>query len=120
MLKNNSKFYDGYEDEAEIELYFSEDTEFNIHIWCGYIRDIYDEPIFNGNEWTGFTRDYQQEVRTYDSENTIIDVSEYLNDLLNYKDKHFRLEETHDCFHLLRSFLEYAKQNNVTVKVNWL
>jgi hypothetical protein len=40
MLKNNSKFYDGYEDEAEIELYFSEDTEFNIHIWCGYIRDI--------------------------------------------------------------------------------
>lgn len=119
MLKNNNTFYYGYEGESEIELYFSDDTEFNIHIWCGYISDIYDDPIFDGNEWIGFTRDYQQEIGTYEATDTIIDVSEYLNDLLNYRDKCFRFEETNSCFNLLRSFLEYAKQNNMTVKVNW-
>lgn len=120
MLKNNYTFYDGYEDEPEVELYFSENKEFNIHIWSGYISDIYDEPIFDGTEWTGFTRDYQQEVGTYEATGIEINVSEYLNDLLQYNDKHFRLEETSDCFNLLRYFLEYAKHNNIAVKVNWL
>lgn len=118
-LVNNTVFYDGFEDEPEVELFIAESPEYNIHIWVGYIRDIYDKPVFDGNEWTGFTRDYQQEVRTYEEKDTEIDIKEYYNDLLKYNDKHFRLEDTKKCYELIRNFLEYAKENGKTVKVNW-
>jgi len=35
-LKNNTVFYEGFEDEPDIELYLSESPDFNIHIWDGY------------------------------------------------------------------------------------
>ena len=118
-LVNNTTFYDGFEGEPEIELFTAENPNFNIHIWVGYISDIYDKPIFDGNEWRGFTRDYQQEIGTYDKEDVTIDTAEYYEDLLNYKDKDFRFEETRKCYELLCCFLEYAKENGKTVKVNW-
>ncbi len=118
-LVNNTTFYDGFEDEPEIEIFIAENTNFNIHIWVGYISDIYDKPIFDGNEWKGFTRDYQQEIGTYEKEDVTIDTAEYYEDLLNYKDKDFRFEETRECYELLCSFIEYAKENGKTVKVNW-
>ena len=118
-LVNNTVFYEGFEDEPEVELFIAENSEFNIHIWVGYISDIYDTPIFDGNEWKGFTRDYQQEVGTYEEQDIEIDVYEYYLDLMNYKDKKFRFEETKECYNLLRTFLEYAKANDATVKVNW-
>lgn len=119
MLIDNNFFYDGFEDESEVELFIAEKPEFDIHIWIGYIRDIFDKPIFDGNEWTGFTRDYQQEVGTYENNNVTINVDEYLFDLMKYKDKKFKFEETLDCFNLIKMFLKYAKQENLTVKVNW-
>lgn len=118
-LNNNSTFYDGYEGEPEIELYISENPQFNIRLWGGYISDIYDTPILSGDEWTGFTRDYQQEIGTYDGRNITINASEYLDDLKHYQDKHFRFEETSNCYILLSDFLEYAIANGKTVKVNW-
>ena len=118
-LISNTTFYDGFEDEPEIELFITENPELNIHIWIGYISDIYDTPIFDGTEWRGFTRDYQQEVGTYEEKNVVIDADEYLIDLLNYKNKQFRFDETGECFNLLYAFLEYAKANNKTVIVNW-
>ena len=118
---NNSTFYDGFEIfyEPEIELFIAENPELNIHIWDGYFSDIFDTPEFNGNEWKGFTRDYQQEVGTYEEKNVTIDIEEYLLDLMNYKNKHFRFEKTQECYKLLCDFLKYAKNNNKTVKVNW-
>lgn len=118
-LKNNKTFYKGFEDEYEIELIISENPEYNIHIWEGYFGDIFDKPVFDGREWKGFTRDYQQEVNTYGEKNTKIDVDEYLGDLYIYKDRRFRFEETKDCYKLLCSFLEYAKKERLTVLVNW-
>ena len=118
-LINNSIFYDGYEGEPEVELFIAENPEINIHIWGGYISDIFDKPVFSDEEWTGFTRDYQQEIGTYDARDVAINVEEYLDDLINYEDKHFRYEETSNCFILLRDFLKYAKANGKTVKVNW-
>ena len=83
-LVNNTVFYEGFEDEPEVKLFIAENSEFNIHIWVGYISDIYDTPIFDGNEWKGFTRDYQQEVGTYEEQDIEIDVYEYYLDLMTY------------------------------------
>jgi hypothetical protein len=119
MLVNNSEFYDGFEDEHEIELFINEDAELNIHIWEGYFSDIFGEPSFDREGWYGFTRDFQQCERTFEEKDVDINVDEYLLDLLNYKNKTFRFEETKDCYELMRTFLEYAKANSKTVKVNW-
>ncbi len=118
-LKNNTIFYDGFEDEAEIELFFSDETEYNIHIWDGYFSDIFREPSLDGKGWNGFTRDFHQLERTYENKDVSIDIEEYLNDLYIYKNRLFELEDTRECYDLLCSFLEYAKSNNKMVKVNW-
>ena len=118
-LVNNLKFYDGFEDEPEIELFIAENPEFNIHIWQGYFSDIFREPSLDGKGWNGFTRDFQQLERTYEEKDVIIDVDEYLNDLYIYRQRTFEFEETRKCYELLCHFLEYAKENGKTVKVNW-
>ena len=119
MLFNNTEFYDGFEDEHEIEVFISEKPELNIHIWEGYFNDIFGEPTFYEKGWHGFTRDFQQCERTFEEKNVVVDVNEYLLDLLKYKNKKFKFEETKGCYDLMRTFLEYAKANNETVKVNW-
>lgn len=58
-LKNNYEFYEGFEGETEIILSILEHREYNIHIWEGYIDDIFSNAPLNQNKWTGFTRDYQ-------------------------------------------------------------
>ena len=116
-LVNNTTFYDGFEDEPEIELFIAENPEFNIHIWQGYFSDIFREPSLDGKGWNGFTRDFQQLERTYEEENAVIDVDEYLNDLYIYHQCTFEFEKTRECYKLLCHFLEYTKENGKTVKV---
>lgn len=118
-LKNNTEFYEGFEDEPEIELYLSESPDFNIHIWDGYFLDIFGSPAMDGKGWNGFTRDYNQMERTYENQGVKVDIEEYLNDLCIYKNKDFEHDETIGCYNLLYAFLEYAKSNNKTVIVNW-
>lgn len=118
-LFNNTEFYDGFEDEHEIELFIGEKPELSIHIWEGYFSDIFSEPSFAEKGWYGFTRDFQQCERTFEEKEVVVDVDEYYLDLMNYKDKKFRFEETKECYNLLCAFFEYAKANNETVKVNW-
>ena len=119
MLFNNTEFYDGFEDEHEIEVFISEKPESNIHIWEGYFNDIFGEPTFYEKGWHGFTRDFQQCERTFEEKNVVVDVNEYLLDLLKYKNKKFKFEETRKCYELLRIFLEYAQTNSKIVRVNW-
>lgn len=112
-LKNN---YTYYEDEGKIVLCIEADQA--IHIWEGYFDDIYDTPTLDGNGWKGFTRDYHQFEGVY-SENggsTEIDPSEYLEDLMFYKEKTFEFEETTEVFNLIVSFLEEAIKQGVNVK----
>ena len=116
---NNSIFYDGFEGEPEIGLFIAENPELNIHIWDGYFGNIFRDPLFNGKEWNGFTHDFQQLERTYVEEDIAIDVNEYLNDLYTYNRHIFEFEETRECYELICRFLEYAKKNGKTVKVNW-
>ncbi len=115
-LKNNYTYYDGYEDEGKIVLCIEADQA--IHIWEGYFDDIYDTPTLDGNGWKGFTRDYHQfeGVFSEDGGITEIDPSEYLEDLMLYKEKSFEFEETTEVFNLMVSFLEEAIKQGVNVK----
>jgi hypothetical protein len=115
-LKNNYTYYEGYEDEGKIVLCIEADQA--IHIWEGYFDDIYDTPTLDGNGWKGFTRDYHQfeGVFSEDGGITEIDPSEYLEDLMLYKEKTFEFEETTEVFNLMVSFLEEAIKQGVNVK----
>ena len=115
-LKNNYIYYEGYEDEGKIVLCIEADQA--IHIWEGYFDDIYDTPTLDGNGWKGFTRDYHQfeGVFSEDGGITEIDPSEYLEDLMLYKEKSFEFEETTEVFNLMVSFLEEAIKQGVNVK----
>ena len=115
-LKNNYTYYEGYEDEGKIVLCIEADQA--IHIWEGYLDDIYDTPTLDGNGWKGFTRDYHQfeGVFSEDGGITEIDPSEYLEDLMLYKEKSFEFEETTEVFNLMVSFLEEAIKQGVNVK----
>jgi hypothetical protein len=115
-LKNNYTYYDGYEDEGKIVLCIEADQA--VHIWEGYFDDIYDTPTLDGNGWKGFTRDYHQfeGVFSEDGGITEIDPSEYLEDLMLYKEKTFEFEETIEVFNLIVSFLEKAVKQGINVK----
>lgn len=115
-LENNYTYYEGYEDEGKIVLCIEADQA--IHIWEGYFDDIYDTPTLDGNGWKGFTRDYHQfeGVFSEDGGITEIDPSEYLEDLMLYKEKSFEFEETTEVFNLMVSFLEEAIKQGVNVK----
>lgn len=115
-LKNNYTYYEGYEGEGKIVLCIEADQA--IHIWEGYFDDIYDTPTLDGNGWKGFTRDYHQfeGVFSEDGGITEIDPSEYLEDLMFYKEKTFEFEETTEVFNLIVSFLEEAIKQGVNVK----
>ena len=115
-LKNNYTYYEGYEDEGKIVLCIESDQA--VHIWEGYFDDIYDTPTLDGNGWKGFTRDYHQfeGVFSEDGGITEIDPSEYLEDLMLYKEKTFEFEETTEVFNLIVSFLEKAVKQGINVK----
>ena len=115
-LKNNYTYYEGYEDEGKIVLCIEADQA--IHIWEGYFDDIYDTPTLDGNGWKGFTRDYHQFEGMFSEDGGIteIDPSEYLEDLMLYKEKSFEFEETTEVFNLMVSFLEEAIKQGVNVK----
>ena len=114
-LKNNYKYYEGYEEEEEIILKIKSNPSINIHIWCGYFNQIFEEPNLDGTGWKGFTRDYHQDEGAYAEDKYEIDINEYKEDLLQYKDKEFKFEETKDVYNLILEFLEYASNHNETV-----
>lgn len=115
--KNNFTFYKGYEDESEIILCIKEDEA--VHIWEGYFDDIFDTPSLDGKGWKGFTRDYHQLKGIFSENGGIyeIDPTEYLEDLMLYKEKNFDFDETKEVFNLIESIFQKAIKNSVPVKV---
>ena len=49
---DNYKFYEGYEDEPEVEI--SADNMETLHIWDGFFEDIFGEPTPDGKGGRGF------------------------------------------------------------------
>ena len=118
-LKNNYTYYEGYEDEPEIILTINEASEFKIHLWEGYVDDIFSNPVLDGKGWRGFTRDIHQMEGAFSNKGGLSEIKpkEYLEDLLLYKEKTFNFEETADVFSLIVSLLEKSIEEGVTVQV---
>lgn len=114
--KNNFTFYEGYEDESEIVLCIEKDEA--IHIWEGYFDDIFDSPSLDGKGWKGFTRDYHQLEGVFSENGGVYEINptEYLEDLMLYKEKTFEFDETKEVFNLIKALLERAIKEGVTVK----
>lgn len=110
---DNYKFYQGYEDEPEIEFSTNNSNMETLHIWDGFFDDIFRNPSL-GEEWTGFTRDYHQCEDAFDDtgETIIKNLQEYIDDLKNYENRTFDYEETREVYELICSWLEKAKKNN--------
>lgn len=117
-LRNNDQYYRDYIEDCEPEyiMRFKNNHEFNIHIWQGYLDDIFDTCKL-GVDWQGFTKDFQEFVRTCgDIGFTKINIDEYLNDIRSYLSKTFRFKETMECLLLIIDFLEYGKETNSEIE----
>lgn len=117
---NNTVFYDGYENEGELILSIPGDNNMTIiHIWDGYFEDIFGHPITTDSGWFGFTKDYQESVRTFNDEERIAPsaTSEYLSDLKKYRNNTFSYPETKDCLNLLINFFEQAISHSAAISV---
>ena len=114
-LKNNYKYYEGFEGEEEIILKIKSNPSINIHIWCGYFNEIFEEPNLDGTGWKGFTRDIHQDEGAYEEDEYEIDIAEYKEDILQYQNRTYEFEETKDVYNLILEFLEYASNHNETV-----
>ena len=119
---DNYKFYEGYEDEPEVELSADDENMETLHIWDGFFMDIFSEPPLDGSGWNGFTRDYNQCEGAFDDngEAVITNLQEYIDDLKIYENRKFDYEETKDVYNLICYWLSKAQKNNcgeITVRV---
>lgn len=108
---DNTFFYNGYEGEGEIVLTLSDSSyTTTLHIWDGYFEEIFGNPTMSSTGWSGFTKDYQESVRTFNGEEHISPsaISEYLADLRNYKNHTFSFPEAKDCLNVLINLFETA------------
>jgi len=108
-IKNNYKFYKGFEDEPEIEFFTIDREMTTLHIWEGYFGDIFDNAPLHGLGWHGFTRDYQQleGAFAFGADATVItNLKEYYDDLKYYKNTDFELDNTKKVYELLCSWFE--------------
>ncbi len=113
---DNYTFYDGYEGETEVVFTSEQDS---LHIWDGYIADIFGEPKINGKGWKGLTRDFNECSGPFsDSETAFqINVKEYLEDAISYKGKEAEFEETSDVLDTLIGWFEDHKDKTIYAMV---
>ena len=109
---DNYKLYEGYEDEPEVEI--SADNMETLHIWDGFIMDIFCEPTLDGKGWHGFTRDYNQCEGAFDihGEAVITNLQEYIDDLKSYKNRQFEFKDTKEAYELICSWFDKAQKSN--------
>lgn len=117
---NNDQFYLGFEGEEEVILGIKGAPEYGIHVWDGYFNDILGSPVFSPEGWTGFTRDYQEFIGAWGDSSyaEISNPSEYLEDLLRYRDRPHKFGESADVLELLIHFLEWAVSTGKTVVIS--
>ena len=90
---NDYSYYEGYEGEPEFILSAGNES---IHIWDGYISDIFGDPIMDGKGWKGLTRDFNEMTGPFSGETAPckINVKEYLDDAETYKGCETSYEES--------------------------
>jgi len=120
-MNDNYTYYKGYEIDDEIILSVP-DTGFpTLHLWDGFFRDIFRDPPLDGKGWSGFTRDMHQCEGAFDwHEQTLIpNPKEYLDDILQYKDKKFQFSKTPEVYPLIVEMLTYAVENGKAVMIDF-
>ena len=87
------QFYEGFDGEGDL-IVCTETRE--MHIWDGYIEDIFGKAEFEDNGWHGLTRDYQENKGVFNDMGVEVEVDalEYLCDLKNRKRAKYHYEET--------------------------
>ena len=114
---NDERFYKGYEGEPELVLSSGEKT---LHIWDGYMEDIFGNPIQSAEGWHGLTRDYNEFVGPYadDCIESFIDLREYITDAKLYVNRKFDYEESADVINAIVEFLNDALVTNAEVTIS--
>lgn len=112
---HDTEFYDGYEGEPEYVLECEDSA--SLHIWEGYLSDILNPPC--AAPWKGFTRDYEEYVRTYDddaAEPVALDAQEYLDDLRGYAGRSFEFAESEAARERICDFLQNAIAKQLSIR----
>lgn len=85
--------YEGFEEYDEYDFIAVDENNtvlYLIKAWEGFVDEIFREPDLSEKGWTGFTKLYQEGILddSYTRNNPYIveNVTEFYNDLLNYKD----------------------------------
>ena len=112
--KSDYRFYNGYEGEPELTLASGNDE---LHMWDGYMEDIFGTPIIDKNGWNGFTRDYNELKGPYgdDSIEYALDINEYLKDAIQYRGREFEYEETKEVLEAMILWFEKRNADGTTV-----
>ncbi len=120
--KINKKYYEGYEDYDYVAFKIKEQQDTALVLWDGYI----DSMLENQKEWkTGLSLDWCEESGPYESREEDVEVSaeSYLNDLKGldaelFSGRLFTKDEVAEAYKSIIDFVQYAKENNLTLLVN--
>lgn len=107
--RDDYTYYRGYEGEPDVIISL---PNVSYHFWDGYWEDIFGDPIFEENGWTGFTRDYNELINMFDDEciECAIMPDEYLRDLKRYVGRSFTFKETADVLERLIQIMKEASE----------
>ena len=120
--KINKKYYEGYEEYDYIAFKLKGQEYTALVLWDGYI----DSMLENQKEWkSGLSLDWCEESGPYESreEDVEVSVESYLNDLKGldanlFSERLFTKDEVIEAYKSIIEFVQYAKDNNLTLVVN--
>ena len=118
----NKKYYNGYENYDYVAFKIKEEQDTALVLWDGYI----DSMLENQKEWkTGFPLDWCEGLGPYESEDEYVEVSvnSYLDSFNNmnielFSNRLFTREEVLEAYNSIIEFIQYVKDNNLTLLVN--
>lgn len=118
----NKKYYKGYEDYDYVAFKIKEQQDTALVLWDGYI----DSMLENQKEWkSGLSLDWCEESGPYESKEEDVEVAaeSYLNDLKGldtelFSERLFTKEEVLEVYNSIIEFIQYVKDNNLTLLVN--
>ncbi len=120
--KINKKYYEGYEEYDYIAFKIKENNDTALVLWDGYI----DSMLEKQKEWkSGLSLDWCEESGPYESKEEDVEVAAelYLNDLKGldtelFSERLFTKEEVLEAYNSIIEFIQYVKDNNLTLLVN--
>ena len=116
---NNNKLYNNYREEPRVTFRFVDESDASIQICEKYINDIMNhQPGTEDDFKYGLSYDWYYREGPYSiKKNNIINVDDYIKDLVRFKKMYFKYEKTKEVYELILLFLKNAKNNNKKVEV---